>query len=169
MTAVLILLAGIAFIAWLYFRRRAQTGLPQGAVVYDDAGRQHLESPLVSHRFRLAGRPDYLIETADGIVPVELKSSACPRSGPYDAHVYQLMTYCVLIEDALGLRVPYGILQYGDLQRKIRYTPDEKRRVLQLAEEIRAARAGSVVHRDHNHAARCRGCGYRSVCGEALH
>jgi hypothetical protein len=56
--------------------------LARRALVYDDAGRQHLQRPLVSHRLRLAGRPDYLIETAAGLVPVELKSGACPRSGP---------------------------------------------------------------------------------------
>jgi hypothetical protein len=30
------------------------------------------------YRLRLSGRPDYLIETTEGLVPVELKSGACP-------------------------------------------------------------------------------------------
>jgi hypothetical protein len=97
-TGLLVFLALFAFCGWLYFSRRSATGLPAGLLVYD-AGRQHLQRPLVSHRLRLAGRPDYLIETAEGLVPVELKSGACPRSGPHAAHVAQLMTYCVLVED----------------------------------------------------------------------
>jgi hypothetical protein len=113
-TELLVLLALFAFCGWLYFSRRSATGLPAGLLVYDDAGRQHLQRPLVSHRLRLGGRPDYLIETAAGLVPVELKSGACPRSGPHAAHVVQLMTYCVLVEDTLARRVPYGLLHYSD-------------------------------------------------------
>ncbi|HEY7391059.1 MAG TPA: PD-(D/E)XK nuclease family protein, partial [Bryobacteraceae bacterium] len=96
---VLFLLAAVAFVGWLFFSRRGNTGLPDGTLVYDDAGRHHLNRPLVSHRYRLAGRPDYLIKTHGGLVPVELKSTHCPRTGPYEAHVLQLMTYCVLVED----------------------------------------------------------------------
>jgi CRISPR-associated exonuclease Cas4 len=149
-------------------QRRSATGLPAGLLVYDDAGRQHLQRPLVSHRLRLAGRPDYLIETAAGLVPVELKSSACPRSGPHAAHVVQLMIYCVLLEDALSRPVPYGVLQYSDARRQIPFTADRKREVLQLADEIRRKRGSANVHRQHQHIGRCRKCGYRSVCEEVL-
>jgi CRISPR-associated exonuclease Cas4 len=142
--------------------------LPAELLVYDDAGRQHLQRPLVSRRFRLAGRPDYLIETAEGLVPVELKSGACPRSGPHAAHVAQLMTYCVLVEDTLARPVPYGVLQYSDGQRQIPFTADRKREVLQLADEIRRKRGSPNVHRQHRHIGRCRKCGYRSVCEESL-
>ena len=106
MTTLLLILAAIALIARLYFRK-SYTRLPTGELVYDDAGRLHLERPLVSHRYRLTGKPDYLIDTENGVVPVEIKSTKCPRSGPYDAHIAQLITYCVLAEDVLGKRVPY--------------------------------------------------------------
>jgi CRISPR/Cas system-associated exonuclease Cas4 (RecB family) len=33
---------------------------------------------------------------------------------------------------------------------------------------MREARNFRTVHRDHKHAARCRACGYRAVCDEAL-
>src|SRR5215470_3587477 len=117
-TGLLVLLALFACCGWLYFSRRSSTGLPPGPLVYDDAGRHHLQRPLVSHRLRLAGRPDYLIETAAGRVPVELKSGACPRSGPHASHAAQLMTYCVLVENAFARPVPYGVLQYSDAQRQ---------------------------------------------------
>ena len=168
MTGLLVLLALFAFCGWLYFSRRSATGLPAGLLVYDDAGRQHLQRPLVSHRLRLAGRPDYLIETAAGLVPVELKSGACPRSGPHAAHVAQLMTYCVLVEDTLARPVPCGVLHYSDAERQIPFTPDRKREVLQLADEIRRKRGSANVHRQHQHIGRCRKCGYRSVCEDAL-
>ena len=140
-TGLLLLLALFAFCGWLYFSRRSATGLPAGLLVYDDAGRQHLRRALVSHHLRLAGRPDYLIETAAGLVPVELKSGACPRSGPHAAHVAQLMTYCVLVEDTLARPVPYGFLQYSHARRQIPFTAVRTREVLQFADEIRRKRA----------------------------
>ena len=168
MTILLLVLAAVALVAWLYFRGQSHTGLPAGPIVYDDAGRRHLDGPLVSHRLRLTGKPDYLIETNDGLVPVELKSANCPRSGPYEAHVAQLITYCVLVEDVLGKRVPYGLLRYADGQRRIPYSEADRRKLLELADEIRSRREAQDVHRDHRHPGRCRRCGYRAACGEAL-
>jgi CRISPR/Cas system-associated exonuclease Cas4 (RecB family) len=37
-----------------------------------------------------------------------------------------------------------------------------------MLDEMREARTLRTVHRDHQHAARCRACGYRAVCDEAL-
>jgi len=74
--------------------------------------------PLVSHRLRPAGRPHYLIETAEGLVPVDLKPARVP-----------------------GLdRMPL----------------------------IRGNRGSANVHRQHQHIGRCRKCGYRSVCEDAM-
>ena len=147
MTILLLLLALFAFCVWLYFSCRSATGLPPGLLVDDDAGRQHPQRPLVLRRLRLLGRPDYLIETTEGLVPVELKSGACPRSRPHAARVAQLMTYYVLVEDTLACPVLYGVMQYSDAQRQIPFTADRKRFVLQLADEIRRKRGSPNVHR----------------------
>jgi CRISPR-associated exonuclease Cas4 len=167
-TAVVLILAAVALLGWLYFRRRSDTGLPRGGLVYEDAGRRHVEGPLVSHRYGLTGKPDYLIQTDDGVVPVELKSARCPRGGPYEAHIAQLTAYCVLAEDVLEERVPYGILQYADTQLRIPYSDVDRQKLLALADEIRMCLEAQDVHRDHRHAGRCRACGYRAACGESL-
>ena len=164
LTVTLCILIVLAVAGWIYFRRHAKTGIPAGEVVYEDAGPRHLEAPLVSHRYGLTGKPDYLIETREGLVPVELKSAMYPRSGPYEAHVMQLLAYCVLVEDVLGARVPYGVLQYADRQHRVTYSDIERGMVLALIEEIRTSRAEPDVHRDHRHRGRCRACGYRTVC-----
>lgn len=168
MTVLLIVLAVIAFFGWLYYQRKSGTGLPTGTIVYDDAGRHDLDRPLVSHRYGLVGKPDYLIETEDGLVPVELKSANCPHPGPYESHIAQLTAHCVLVEDVLGKRGPYGMLQYADTQRRIPYSEAERRQLLQLTDEIRLCWEARDAHRDHCQAGRCRGCEYRAVCGEAL-
>jgi CRISPR-associated exonuclease Cas4 len=160
-------LAAVALAGWLYFRRH-RTGLPPGAVVYTDVGKRHRGRPLVSHRYRLTGRPDYLIRTANGIVPVELKSARCPQSGPRDGDIAQVLAYCVLVEDVLAVRVPHAIIQYADIQQTVAYGGAERENILSLVAEIREFRGYSDLHRSHSCQARCSACGYKAVCGENL-
>jgi hypothetical protein len=68
----------------------------------DTGRRRDLERPFVSSRYGLVGKTDYLVETANGLIPVELKSRDCARSGPYASDAAQLTAYCVLVEPASG-------------------------------------------------------------------
>lgn len=167
MTALLACLAAIALAGWLYFRRH-QTGLPPGTIVYTDTGKRHLGRALISHRYGLAGRPDYLVNTGHGVVPVELKSARCPKSGPRDGDIAQVLAYCVLVEDVLAVRVSHGIIQYADTQRTVEYGQADRETLLALLTEIRESRRYPDLHRSHSHRARCGACGYKSICGEDL-
>jgi CRISPR-associated exonuclease Cas4 len=152
-------------------KAREEASLPEGKVLYSDTGRE--EQPartLVSWRYGLKGRPDYIIETAEGMIPVELKSAACPRSGrPYDSHVMQLICYCLLCEEVMNVRVPFGIIRYRDREVRVNYTRQLRARLLSLLEEMWKARESESVHRNHSQARRCARCGFNEVCGEALH
>jgi len=165
---------GMVFVVALLMWARAsqqirQSGIPDGRVVYQDTDRHHnVERPLVSPSCGLTGKTDYLVEEANGLIPVELKSRNCPRSGPHEGEVAQVTAYCVLVEDAFGATPPCGIIQYADHSWTIRYTLKDRKRLLHILDEMRDARNTRMVHRDHQHAARCRACGYRAVCDEAL-
>lgn len=179
--AVLLLVALVALAA----ARRAGrlSGLPAGRLVYSDTGyavgrvapaeknregvRQ--ERPLVSRRYNLTGRPDYLVRTEAGIIPVEAKSTRLPAGRrPYDSHVMQLAAYCLLAEDALGASVPYGVIRYSDGEVTVDYTPGLRDELLALLEEMREAREAEDVHRSHEDPRRCRGCSVREHCAERL-
>jgi CRISPR-associated exonuclease Cas4 len=150
-------------------RRIRLSGLPDGRIVSQDADRRRdLEGPLVSSCYALIGNPDYLVETASGPIPVELKSRDCARSGPYASDAAQLTVYCVLVEDSLGVTPSHGIVQYADRSWPIRYTTKSRKRILLIVGEMREARRFQTVHRDHEQAGRCRACGYRAACDEAL-
>ena len=173
MTSAILALCGVfllALLGWARARRQIlNSGLPDGRVVYQDTDRRRdLERPLVSQRYGLTGKPDYLMETANGLTPVELKSRDSARFGPYASDAAQLTAYCVLVEDSLGTTPPHGIIQYADRSWPIRYTRKGRERILKILDEIRRARQVQTVHRDHEHAGRCRACGYRAVCDEAL-
>ena len=102
---VLTILFVLAFLVWTTANHRiSDIGLPEGRVVYQDVERRRtLARSLVSLRHGLTGKPDYLVETDDGLVPVEVKSRECPRSGPYAGDAAQLTAYCVLVEDTTGV------------------------------------------------------------------
>lgn len=153
---------------WLARRLRRQSGLPPGRVIYSDVGAwQRNDRLLFSARHRLAGKPDYLVRTDAGIVPVEVKSGAAPAQ-PYPGHVLQLAAYCLLVEEAFDERVPHGIICYRDGQFTVAYTPALRAALLRALADMRAALAAGDAHRNHTDARRCAGCGVRHACDEAL-
>lgn len=167
---IIILLVAALITASAALKTRARTALPSGRVVYSDTVReQRLTETLISWRYNLKGRPDYLVETSEGIIPVELKSAARPPFGrAYESHIMQLACYCLLCEETFGKRVRYGLIRYRDGEVRVEYTPKLRARLLSLLEEIQSARALPNVHRNHSQGRRCAGCGFHDVCGEAL-
>ena len=181
--AIVILIA-VALSLILAARRAAsRSGLPAGQLIYSDTGYPtgrispvisneqgvKQERPLVSRRYGLTGRPDYLVRTREGIVPVEAKSTKFPASGrAYDSHVMQLAAYCLLVEDVLEARVPYGIIRYADEEVVVDYTNDLRDELIMLLEEMKDARVAEDVHRSHRDARRCSRCSMREICEEAL-
>lgn len=169
--ALLALIAGVLFL--LARRQRQGTGLPGGRLIYTDTRQWGpVEEPLYDPSLGLAGRPDYLVEASEGVIPVEVKSGRLPE-GPYDAHIFQLAAYCLLVERVYGQRPPYGLLHYTHGSRATRtfaidYTPALEDALLELLDEIRRCERRKEVARSHESAARCRGCGFRSVCDQAL-
>ncbi|MCS7040210.1 MAG: Dna2/Cas4 domain-containing protein [Anaerolineae bacterium] len=164
--AVLLLLTG----ALLYveaLRRRERSGLPRGEIVSADTGAwRRPDRPLVSARYRLIGRPDYLVRTDEGDwVPVEVKTAALRGAAPYPDHVLQLGAYCLLIEDTQGRRPAYGLLHYADTTVRLPYTEALRGEVLRALDGIRRSRHAADVPRSHNDPIRCRHCGYRHACG----
>jgi CRISPR-associated exonuclease Cas4 len=148
-----------------------RTGLPSMQILSSDVGAAlPARKPLVSHRYGLTGQPDYLVQIDRGIVPVELKSGNIPRNRrPHAGNLMQLAAYCLLVEDTMAVSVPYGIINYRDGSIRIRFTDTLRDRLLDILPRIQAAKSKPAnCHRSHRHAGRCRTCGYRPVCSEAL-
>jgi CRISPR/Cas system-associated exonuclease Cas4 (RecB family) len=134
-----------------------------GEVVYrDDPDAE----TLVSRRYRVAGRPDYVTREAHGLVPVEVKSRALgDRGRPYGGERAQVLVYCLLAEEELGGPVSHGLLQYRDRRVTVAFGDRERQEIVALLAQIEATRE---PHRSHQQAGRCRSCGLRGQCSEAL-
>lgn len=146
-----------------------RAGLPAGEVVYRDKGRGDKQNKvLFAKDVQLAGKPDYLIEQADGsIVPVEVKSRPGPNQ-PHEGHVLQLAAYCYLVEQTYGKRPPYGVIQYSDCSFEVDYTEELREDLLDVLAYMREDLLAPDVPRDHDNWRRCANCGHRRDCGEAL-
>ena len=99
------------------------------------------------------------------LVPEEWKSSK--KVQPW--HIAQLGTSFILIEEAYGVRPPYGVIVLGDGARKrIKNTEELRRRVLDVARRIREARRRLESEiRVSPQRWQCRVCGQRSRCRQA--
>lgn len=143
------------------------TGLPRAKVVYEDmCSALRPEGPLVSEARRLVGKPDYLLDEGDYIIPVEVKSTSLPRSGePYPGHVLQLAAYCLLVEDVYGKRPPYGYIRYRDKMVRVPYTDEVRMLLLRTLADMQAALEATSVVRSHRDPWRCARCGLAYACG----
>lgn len=166
--ALLLLAAGVVLLVRAR-REREETGLPRGDIIYQDTLRTETAvlDPLFSRTFRLAGKPDYLIEENGEIVPVEVKSGRAP-SRPYESHVMQLAAYCLLVSDIYGWRPTHGVIRYSDRQFTVPYTVEVEDDLLKVMDAIRFDVSAPNVHRSHAQPGRCMACSFRYTCDEAL-
>lgn len=162
----LLCLAFIFF--WQSDRQRKAAGLPGGRVIYTDThGWNKLEKPLYYAALDLAGKPDYLIEKNGQIIPVEVKSGRAPDA-PYDSHIYQLASYCLLVEKTYAKRPPYGIIHYENRDFAVDYTRELESSLLDLLSEMKRDERRKEIPRSHEQASRCKRCGFRDVCDQRL-
>jgi CRISPR/Cas system-associated exonuclease Cas4 (RecB family) len=126
---------------------------------------------LQSRVYGVRGKPDCLIRTAEGIVPVELKKSARPpaRGGVYPNHLIQVLAYIVLVREHYGEDVPYGLVIYGDeTARKVVPTPENLAWFAEVVQQVRSARSMEQLNRSHQQRSRCHGCGLKPNCDQSL-
>lgn len=165
--AVLFILVAL-WLFWQASQRRKSAGLPGGRIIYTDTRAWGaVDKPLYDPASGLTGKPDYLVDQGDRIIPVEVKSGRV-KDGPYDSHIYQLAAYCLLVDRTYGKRPPYGILHYPNGTYAVDYTTALENSLLDVIEEMRAQERRKEVDRSHNEAARCQACGYRHICDQQI-
>ncbi len=169
LTVLGLALALAALVLWRHGRRQREAlGLPAGRVVRADMGSwQSCPRPLYSPRYRLAGKPDYLVQAGRALVPVEAKPGR-RASQPYASDILQLGAYLLLVEEETGRRPPYGLLCYAERRFEVPYTPDLQQRVIACLQELGRLRRARQVAPQHGEPQRCRACGHRAHCGQEL-
>jgi len=163
---ILFFLALIFF--WQSNRQQKAAGLPGGRIIYTDTRSWgKVEKPLFYPALALTGKPDYLIEKNGQIIPVQVKSRRSPES-PYDSHIFQLASYCLLVEKTYGKRPPYGIIHYENRDFAIDYTRELEIALIELLGDMREDDVRGNIARSHEQASRCKRCGYQDICEQSL-
>jgi len=145
-------------------RRTRRAGLVPGHLVASDlAG----EAPLLKDStWDLAGRPDYILQTRTGPVPVEVKTGRTPDR-PHRSHQLQVACYLRLLE-ASGKVPEYGIVSYPQGVFRVEWSDALRADLQKTLDAMRQAEADGRADRDHDQAARCRGCARRDACDQKL-
>jgi CRISPR-associated exonuclease Cas4 len=147
-------------------KARKEYGIPHGKVIYTDLDRP--AKPLFSRKFLIAGKPDYIVkdEQTRVLIPVEVKSGNAKR--PHWGHVLQLAAYCLLIEEAYSIVVPYGLLVYADgKQHQIKFDDALRSKVISTADEMRRCLKRGGVTNGNRFEGRCLSCSVRGDCSQA--
>ena len=148
----LVISAGLA-ILFLYFRgkpfqkpvkKMKRLWLPGYSVFYSDVKNKNHPGAtlngklLVSEKYGLQGKPDYIYKKGNALIPVELKSGTAEKlTQPREGDVMQLAAYFFIIRDLYGHKPRSGYLVYSDCVFKIKNTRHLGKRLFTVLSEMR--------------------------------
>ena len=140
--------------------------IQDGKIIYSDLNMP--AKPLFSKRYRISGKPDYIIKKDGHHIPVEVKTGQ--HHEPKKNHVFQLAAYCQILEENYGGFVPYGILVYSDTsqQYKIPFDPKIRFELESAIKKMRRILKTKKTARNHNDLYKCRSCSMRSYCDKKI-
>lgn len=148
-----------------YKRHQTEAGLIPGRLAATDLGG---DGPLLHDAaWDLSGRPDYVLETKQGLVPVEVKTGQTPAR-PHRNHQLQLACYLRLLEVQSGKPPEYGLLNYPEGVFRVAWDDALRNDLQATLQRIARARAEGKADRDHEHRGRCLGCARRDACAQKL-
>lgn len=135
--------------------------IPNGKITYQDLNKP--SKPFFSRRYRIAGKPDYIIKNNNLFIPIEVKTGAYTE--PQESHILQLAAYCHLLEENYNKFVPYGILIYSDISKfKIPFDPKIRFELESKINNIRSITRTGNITRNHSEASRCKNCSMNQFC-----
>jgi CRISPR-associated exonuclease Cas4 len=149
-----------------YSKRRMAALDMAGEVVYWDATQSGETFESTEHG--LTGRPDYILKSGKELIPVERKSRMLSGRAPHSGEILQLAAYCLLVEERFGRTVLRGQLQYPDRTLDIAFDDHLRRQLTAALHAMHEAITKDDVARSHTSPARCRACGFRDICTQAL-
>ena len=147
-------------------KARKEYGIPHGKVIYTDLDRP--ARALFSRKFLIAGKPDYIVKDEQDQCFDTCRGEERKRKKPDWGHVLQLAAYCLLIEEAYSIRVPYGLLVYADgKQHLIKFDDSLRSEVISKADEMRRCLKKGGVAKRRRFEGRCLSCSVRGNCTQA--
>lgn len=146
-------------------KQKIKHKIQPGKITYSDLNKP--AKPFFSNRYKIAGKPDYVIMKDNSYIPVEVKTGR--RNEPQKNHILQLAAYCQLIEENYGSFVPYGILVYNNTyQYKIPFDPKIRFELETTVKKMRKLLKTGGIERNHSKSNRCKNCSMKIYCDNKL-
>lgn len=158
-----VLLTFLLLLAFYFNREKKSFAMPVGEPVYSDLRAQG--RILRSDRYGLTGKPDRIMQTQEGVVPYEYKTtdSETPREG----HMLQMAAYFLILEENYpGTPVSYGVLKYRNTAFRIENSPELRNELFNVMDQIRGS--PGIPDRNHGSPRRCVYCSFRDICPQKL-
>jgi CRISPR-associated exonuclease Cas4 len=138
-----------------------------GKITYSD-----LNTPaksLFSKRYRISGKPDYIVKKQGYYYPVEIKTGI--HFKPKTNHIFQLAAYCQILEDNYSCFVPHGFLIYTDSSKsfEIPFDPKIRFELESAINNMRKSLKNCKIKRNHNDLKKCMVCSMRKYCDQKIY
>ncbi|MDY6958909.1 MAG: CRISPR-associated protein Cas4 [Halobacteriota archaeon] len=120
---------------------------------------------MSSERLGLVGSVDCLLSTDGEYFPLMIKTGRSPDAGVWKSDRLQLTSYVLLIEEAFDTVVRKGYVEYIREQdiREAEIKPQDRRKVLTIADRIRRIKEGKLPDKIANKKI-CEGCSFFETC-----
>ena len=133
--------------------------------MYEDVeGERRFDLSLQSPALGLSGRLDEVIDTGETLIPVDYKHTR--RMGEH--FKLQIAAYALLIESALGLKVPYGYLYLIPARKteQVKITPALRQKVQAALHDMRQIANTERMPPPTKVRQKCPGCEFRRFCND---
>lgn len=136
--------------------------IQNGVITYTDLNKT--SKTLYSKRYRISGKPDYIIKRDGAQIPVEVKTGK--HYHLKESHKFQLAVYCHLLEENYNKLVPYGIIVYSDTHKiyKIPFNPKIRFELENIIKKMRTLLRTNEIEKDHIDARKCIRCSMNNNC-----
>lgn len=121
---------------------------------------------LISHKLKIKGKCDYIVEENGVQIPIEIKKGKCNSKKPFKNDIMQLLCYILLLEEHFGVTYPYGYILYVGSKRKykINITLVLRRSIKYYFKKIYSYLRSGKLPKKQNNKNKCRGCSYEDYC-----
>jgi CRISPR-associated exonuclease Cas4 len=153
-----------------YKKMKRSIGFRGGKLIYVDKHQPVKEKGVIygkllkSEKYGLTGKPDYIYQVGNELIPVELKSADAEDS-PYFKDVMQLVAYFIIIEEEYGEKVKRGRIVYKNAMFEVYNRRSLRRELLRILNEMREMEKGNYIPSVTPSFTLCRFCPCRgTVC-----
>lgn len=132
-----------------------------------DSGEKKYGVKLSSSRLGLRGEMDMMVVTENEYIPIELKYTT---HQPGINHKYQLIAYCLLIEDQYQTTVRNGLIHLIPAKKTIEVdlTTRKREKIKDIIAGINSIVASEQMPQATQDRGKCTDCEYRNYCGDVI-